>query len=342
LSRRSSISIGPSRSGLTTSTNKIFALDFLPEADFALQQVARKYWWDAIGVKLARRKLAARSLDPDRRIVIGYVSSDFCHHSAAFAFLPVLRHHDHAKFEVICYSCSPLQDAVTAAFQSYADRWVDALRLSDDELTNRIQADNVDILVDLSGHSAGNRLAVFARKPAPIQASGWGHATGTGLRTLDYVLADPVSIPESVRHLFAEKIYDLPCMMSTDPVPEIPRSPLPMIRNGYVSFGVFNRIDKISDGAIALWSKLLRLVSGSRIVIKHGALDDLPLRDGLIARFAAQGVPEGSIVCRGATPPTSICGHSRTSTCHSIRFRKTVASAPGSRCLWRASGYETR
>jgi predicted O-linked N-acetylglucosamine transferase (SPINDLY family) len=283
-------------------TKKIFALDFLPGADFTMQQAARKYWWEAIGSRIPRRRLSPRLLDPQRRIVVGYVSSDFRSHSAAFAFMPVLRHHDHLNFEVICYSCSPLQDAATATMRSLADTWVDAWKLSDDELADHIQADNVDILVDLSGHSAGNRLAVFARKPAPIQVSGWGHPTGTGLQTMDYVLADPVSIPEAVRHLFVERIYDVPCMITMEPTPGLCRPAVPMVRNGYVTFGVFNRIEKISDDALALWSKLLAAVAGSKIVVKHGALDDALLRDGLIARFVAHGIPQDRIVCMGSTP----------------------------------------
>jgi predicted O-linked N-acetylglucosamine transferase (SPINDLY family) len=282
-------------------STKIFCQDFLPSADFAAQQATRRYWWDAIGSKFPRRKLAPRSLDPARRIVVGYASGDFRTHSAAFCFLPVLRSHDKASFQVNCYSSRPMQDSLTTTFQSLADVWVDASRLSDDELANRIEADGVDILVDLSGHTAGNRLTVFARKPAPIQVTAWGHATGTGLQTMDYLFADPKFIPQDVRHLFAEHVHDLPCAMTIDPISDTQPSAPPMIRNGFVTFGVFNRIDKISDDALAAWSKLLRNVPGSRIVIKHLLLDDAFLRDGLIARFVAQGVPQDKVICMGST-----------------------------------------
>jgi predicted O-linked N-acetylglucosamine transferase (SPINDLY family) len=190
---------------------------------------------------------------------------------------------------------------MTAAFQSVADVWVDATGLSDDELADRIQADGVDILVDLSGHTAGNRLAVFARKPAPVQVTGWGSGTGTGLQTMDYFLADPVTIPEDVRHMFAERVYDLPALITTQPVSGVQPSPLPMLRNGFVTFGVFNRIDKISDQALAVWSKLLREVPGSKIVVKHLALDEAFLRDSLVARFVAQGIAQDSVICIGST-----------------------------------------
>ncbi|MDT4741028.1 tetratricopeptide repeat protein [Bradyrhizobium sp. WYCCWR 12699] len=280
---------------------KIYFLDFLPEADFTIQQAARKSWGEAIGARVPPRKLAPRQIDPDRRIVIGYVSSEFWYHSAAFGLLPVLRHHDHANFEIVCYSCSPTRDGVTAEFRAAADVWVDAWQMFDDELADRIQADKVDILIDVSGHSSGNRLQVFARKPAPIQVTGFGHATGTGLRTMDYVLADPVFIPQPARPLLVEKVLDLPCLITTDPILDVAPSELPMLRNGYVTFGVFNRVNKISDDAIRVWSKVMREVTGSKIIIKHTLLDDPLVRDGLLARFVAHGVAEEKIICRGSS-----------------------------------------
>ena len=282
-------------------SKKIFYLDFLPEADFAAQQATRKYWWDAIGSKFARRKLVASPLDPQKRIVIGYVSSDFRTHSAAFAFLPVLRCHDKANFQINCYSCSPARDSLTDVFQSRADVWVDALSLSDDELADRIQADGVDVLVDLSGYTTGNRIGVFARKPAPVQVTAWGSGTGTGLKTMDYFLADPVTVPQHVRHMFAERVYDLPSVITIEPICEVRPAALPMLRNGFVTFGVFNRIDKISDEVLAVWAKLLRSVTGSKIVVKHLALDEAFLRDGLVGRFMAQGIPQDRVICMGSS-----------------------------------------
>ncbi|WP_316167179.1 MULTISPECIES: tetratricopeptide repeat protein [unclassified Bradyrhizobium] len=289
-------------------TKKIFYLDFLPGADFAAHQAARRYWWDMVGSRLPRRQLAARSLDPDRRLVIGYVSGDFRTHSAAFAFFPVLRAHEKTQVQINCYSTSRSRDRLTDAFQDIADVWVDAATLSDDEFADRIQADDVDILVDLSGYTLGNRLTVFARKPAPIQATGWGNGTGTGMQTMDVLFADPVTIPPEVRPLFAERIYDLPSLNTTDPITDIPLSPAPLLQNGHVTFGVFNRIDKISDAAITLWSRLLREIEGAKMVVKHLALDDALVRNGLMARFAAQGMPEERVVCMGASDRRSHLG----------------------------------
>ncbi|MBN4669145.1 acetylglucosamine transferase, partial [Pandoraea nosoerga] len=116
--------------------------------------------------------------------------------------------------QVNCYSSSPRHDDLTATFQSIADVWVEAANLSDDELADRIQADGVDILVDLSGYTTGTRMPVFARKPAPIQVTAWGSGTGTGLATMDYFFADPVTVPANVRPLFAERVHDLPSVIT--------------------------------------------------------------------------------------------------------------------------------
>ena len=173
--------------------------------------------------------------------------------------------------------------------------------MSDDQLADRIEADSVDILVDVSGHSAGNRLTVFARKPAPIQVTAFGDAIGTGLPAMDYVFQNPVGIPIGVRHLLTERVYDLPCVITMAPVIDRRPSPAPMIRNGFVTFGVFNRIEKISDRALELWSSLLMGLPGSRILIKNGALDDAFLRDGLVARLVANGISSDRVTCLGST-----------------------------------------
>jgi predicted O-linked N-acetylglucosamine transferase (SPINDLY family) len=293
-------SLAQTPDSLEAITKKIFTLDFV-DVDFATHQAARRSWWEVMSSRVHRRELRPRSRDPDRRIVVGYVSSDFRDHSALLTFKPLLRHYDRARFEIVCYFCSPVRDRVTDECRSLVDRWVDAWQLSDTELAERIEADGVDILVDLSGHTDGNRLGVFAAKPAPIQATGWGHVTGTGLATMDYIFADRVLIPERARHLFAEKVYDLPCLITLVPPQKLPASPLPMIRNGHVTFGVFNRIDKISDAAVVLWSRVLQAVPGSVILVKHGTLSDQLVRDSLIGRFAAHGIAVDRVRCLGAT-----------------------------------------
>ena len=280
---------------------KIFAMEFLADADFAAHQAVRREWWDRIGCKVPRRQLRQCDLDPEKRITVGYVSSDFRRHSAALTFIPILRHHDHGQFKIIAYSCSPLHDDMTDRCRALVDVWVDAAGLSDDELADQIEADRVDILVDLSGHSGGNRLAVFARKPAPVQVSACGSVTGTGLPTMDYLMADRVFVPEAVRHLFAEQVYDLPCGITYDTPSLVQATELPMLRNGFVTFGVFNRTEKISDAALSVWSAICRQIPDAKIVVKNASLDDSLLRDTLLGRFGAHGIAADRVTCLGST-----------------------------------------
>jgi predicted O-linked N-acetylglucosamine transferase (SPINDLY family) len=288
----------------TAINNRIFWLDFSTKADVACHQAARADWWRAIGSKEPRLSAPRRAEDrnPDRKIVLGYVSAEFKRRSAAFTYRPVLENHDKTQFELVCYSNSPTSDDVTEAFRRVADRWHDSSQWSDDQLTDCIQRDGIDILIDLSGHCDGNRLRVFARKPAPIQVTAWGHATGTGLPTIDYLFSDPVAIPSDVRHHYAEQIYDLPCLIALEPPNNVSRSELPPVsKNGFLTYGVFNRLSKCSDGAIALWSRLLSADPACRLIIKDHTLDEGETRRQLVDRLQANSVDPGRILLLGTT-----------------------------------------
>ncbi|MGX7742673.1 O-linked N-acetylglucosamine transferase, SPINDLY family protein [Rhodopseudomonas parapalustris] len=285
-------------------SSKIFAMDFSAKSDFGAQQEMRKTWWRQIGASIYRACVTppANDRDPDRRLVIGYVSADFRAHSAAFSFRPVITNHDKQKFQVICYSNVIIPDEVTTSFMTVADKWRDATHWTDDRLADTIQQDKVDILVDLSGHSGGNRLRVFARKPAPVQVTAWGHATGTGLPTIDYLFSDPVAVPKEVRHLFAETVYDLPALITIEP-PEASwrASELPCDHNGFVTYGSLNRVSKISDGAIQLWAKILASSAGSRLIIKDHQIDDDSVQQNLLSKFAEHGIGANRITLLGST-----------------------------------------
>jgi predicted O-linked N-acetylglucosamine transferase (SPINDLY family) len=283
---------------------KIFVLDFSADADFEQHRDVRRLWWEHIGSPIPISNEPFRNiLDPRRRLIVGYVSSDFRDHSAANAFRPVLQYMDKSRFETVCYSCSPASDSVTAEFRRIADRWHDASQWSDDRLEQQIREDVIDILVDLSGHTDGTRLRVIARKPAPVVVHGWGHATPPGLPQIDYVFSDPVTIPPEVRHLYQEKIYDLPCMLTLDRLPaDVPHATLPALANGFITFGVFNRISKISDLAIEAWAQVLARVAGSKLLIKDTSLNDPLIRENLTARLLRCGIAADRIELRGGTP----------------------------------------
>lgn len=285
-------------------STRIFYLDFSGKADSAQQQDARAEWWRQIGARAFEQFQAPHNndRDPDRKLTLGYVSGDFNQRSAAFSFRPVLESHDKSRFEIICYSASPINDEVTESFRRRADRWRDASQWSDEQLTDCIRADKVDILVDLSGHTEGNRLRAFARKPAPVQVTAWGFATGSGLPTIDYMFSDPVALPASERPLYAEQIWDLPSLLIMEPPPAELRSPTPpVLANGYITYGVFNRVSKFSDAAVAVWARILQADAAARLMIKDHTIDDESTRRMLLARFGSHGIASGRISLFGAT-----------------------------------------
>jgi predicted O-linked N-acetylglucosamine transferase (SPINDLY family) len=285
-------------------SHRIFVLDFLSEAGFEEQQQARKYWWQKIGSVVASQSRLhhSNSRDPDRRIKLGYVSGDFRRHSVGLSTKPVLQNHDRTQFEITCYSTSSVEDELTMDFRQTADRWRDVARSSDDAFCAQVQADQIDILIDLSGHTAGNRLTVFARKPTPVQVAAWGHATGSGLPTIDYLFSDPIVCPPAVRHLFAEKIFDLPCVMPpVDFSDRLPASTPPVLSKGKVTFGVFNRASKNSDGAVSLWARILHAVPRSQILMKHFAFDEASMRRRFSEIFAAHGIDAEQVAFLGTT-----------------------------------------
>ncbi len=287
----------------TALQNRIFTLDFC-SGDDALPQAARSEWWSRIGAKISAQypPQHENELDPARRIVLGYVSGDFRQHSAARGFGPVLTNHDKSRFEVICYSTSATQDDVTDSFRRISDRWRDVVHWSDDQLAECIRTDKVDILIDLSGHTRGNRLRVFARKPAPIQVTAWGHASGNGCPTIDYLFADPVMLPPQTRDLYAEQIYDLPCTIIIEPPPLDRRvSEPPVTSNGYVTYGVFTRASRMTHSALATWGRILRSDATSRLIIKDRLLNDVGVQTRLIENLAAHGIVSDRISLLGST-----------------------------------------
>jgi predicted O-linked N-acetylglucosamine transferase (SPINDLY family) len=287
-----------------TLSCRIFALDFSPTSDFASHQAARSLWWERIGMPIAETCFSSNGhqLSPNKKIILGYVSGDFRHHSAAYTFRPVLQNHDRSNFEVICYYSSSVEDSVTRSFKALADRWRDTQSWSDDQLAQCIRTDRVDILIDLSGHTVDNRLRVFARKPAPVQVTAWGHATGTGLNTIDYLFSDPVLVPAEMRHLFAEQIHDLPCAITIEPIPATFRcAEPPVTSNGYLTYGIFNRISKISSAAIAVWAQILKADVRARLMIKDFGIDVASVRSGLRERFASHGIAPDRLQLIGST-----------------------------------------
>jgi protein O-GlcNAc transferase len=263
----------------------VFTLHYHPNYD-AARILEEHRQWDRQHAQPLRGfiKTHPNNPDPNRRLKIGYVSADFRQHATAFCTVPLFSHHDHIAFEIFCYASIKKPDPVTEQLKRCSDAWVDSEKLSDEELAERIRTDGIDILVDLSMHTAGNRLLVFARKPAPVQVSWIAAPCTTGLEAIDYRLTDPyLDPPGETDAFYSEKSIRLPdSFWCYDPLaePPPPVNPLPAIKNGFITFGCLNNVCKLNAGVLSLWSQVLKAVPTSRLLLRcpKGSTRDWALR----------------------------------------------------------------
>jgi predicted O-linked N-acetylglucosamine transferase (SPINDLY family) len=239
----------------------------------------------------------ANDPDPDRRLQVGFVSGDFCNHSVTNFIEPVLaRLQNSPNFELHAYYNNDQTDAVTQRLRGYMQHWRQVRSLSAQQLADQIMADKIDLLIDLSGHTALNRLPAFAYKPAPVQISWIGYPGTTGLHAMDYYLADRHFLPPGqFDRFFTEKLVYLPAnapFQAHDMAP--PLNALPALETGFVCFGSFNRLSKINATTIDLWSRLLRAVPTANLLIA-GVPPHYPLAP-LIDQFAAMEIARERLV----------------------------------------------
>jgi protein O-GlcNAc transferase len=275
-------------------SNLLFALHYTAAPPPEIIARAHGYWDE----KHARPLLPAQprydnARDPDRRLRVGYVSPDFCAHSCAYFSEPLLRAHDRTEIEVYCYPTSRREDVVTRRFYGLADAWRPLAGVGDDAAAAMVRQDEIDILVDLAGHTCDSRLLVFARRPAPVQVSWLGYPDTTGMTAIDYRFTDAVADPPGDadrRHV--EKLIRLDGgFLSYQPVVDAPlQETPPMLKCGYPTFGSFNNTAKVTPDVVRVWARILKEVPGSRMIVKSRALGDAAVRSRYAALFAAQGV----------------------------------------------------
>jgi protein O-GlcNAc transferase len=229
----------------------------------------------------------------EKRLKVGYVSPDFRGHSVAFFLEPLLKHHNRKEIELFCYAEVNWPDAVTERFKALADRWRVTVGMSDTALAERIRHDAIDILVDLAGHMAKNRLPVFSRKPSPVQVTWLGYPNTTGLETVDYRLVDAVTDPEGEADAWAsETPVRLPggflCYGAPGGVPA--PGPPPCLTTGSITFGSFNNPTKLSGATLDAWATLLARLPVARLVLKGRPFADATVQGSLLQALTARGV----------------------------------------------------
>ncbi|MGZ3237659.1 MAG: O-linked N-acetylglucosamine transferase, SPINDLY family protein, partial [Burkholderiaceae bacterium] len=204
----------------------------------------------------------------------------------------VLAHYDRSRFEVTCYAFNAQTDDVTDRLRTYVDHWRSLANVDDIEAAELVRQDGIDILIDLSGHTAGNRLDIFIRKPAPIQISWLGYANTTGMARMDYVISDPVSSPDDDRQRFSEKLLLLPqvrlCYRAPDYLPDV--APLPSMVKGSITFGCFNNINKLNLRVLSLWAQILNRLPNAVLRLKSKYFIDPATRERFEQFFVTHNV----------------------------------------------------
>jgi protein O-GlcNAc transferase len=276
-------------------SNLVFSLHYHPAYD--AQALAHELkQWDELHARPLHQlaKPHENNRDPNRRLRIGYVSPDFRHHVVGENLIPLFRKHNHDQFEIFCYASVIRPDEVTDELRAHADHWQNLFGISDAQAAELIRADQIDILVDLTLHTANNRLLIFARKPAPVQIAYLGYCGSTGMSAMDYRLSDPyLDPPDTDLSCYAETTIRLPksywCYQS---LATPPLAPLSALNSGFVTFGCLNNFAKVSTQTLNLWIKILQETPNSRAII-HASPS--PHLEKIIQHFESRGISKNRL-----------------------------------------------
>jgi predicted O-linked N-acetylglucosamine transferase (SPINDLY family) len=253
-------------------------------------------------IALEHRRWAERHADPlppvarpprtphARKRRVGYLSPRFAIGPLATLFLPVLERHDRSRVEVVLYSAHANEGPVTARMRAAAHRWRDMPR-DDDDAASMVASDDLDLLVDLTGHAPGHRLGVLARRPAPVQATWLDYGDTTGMRAVDYLVGDAIQMPPGEASRFRERLVLLPCRFAYRPLDTVAHTPPPSVARGHVTFGSYNRHAKSSGPAVDAWRAILEAVPDSRLVLRAPAYRDGDTVAWIRDRWASRGLP---------------------------------------------------
>ena len=243
---------------------------------------------------------------PEKKLKIGYVSPDFRKHSAQNFLLPTLANHNHQKFEIYAFAELTKEDHVTKQYQSYVDHWVPTQNLTDQQMVQKIRDMEIDILVDLAGHTQNNRLLIFSQKPAPVSITWLGYGYTTGLKAIDYFLTDKAMAPLGSEHLFSEQPwrlsnYSFCCYQAKTAMGDV--GPLPALENGHITFGTLTRAIRINDSVIKVWADILKKVKNSKLIINSRIFKNSFTKKEFENRFFKFGIFSDQLLFLYKSPP---------------------------------------
>jgi predicted O-linked N-acetylglucosamine transferase (SPINDLY family) len=283
-------------------SNALFCEQYFPDATPASLTASHAEWQRRHAAPLQRHWLPHDNLrDPQRRLRLGFVSGDLCRHPVSNFLVRAFEALDLRQCELHCYSTTLKSDLVSDRLRAVAAGWHDVRGLMDDALARQIRDDRIDILFDLAGHTATNRLLCFARKPAPIQITWIGYEGTTGLAAMDYLLADGFQVPPGEETNYREQVLRLPAgyVCYDPPFDAPPVGPLPAASAGCITFGSFNNPSKITPEVVPLWAEILRRLPEARLLLKYNGLADAPTVERFERLFAEQGIPAERLEFQG-------------------------------------------
>jgi len=242
-------------------------------------------------------------INKPQKLKIGFVSGDFRQHPVGYFLFDMLKHLKNKNLELIAYSNSSEKDDLSTKLKSCFANWYEISNQGDKEAINQIRKDGIHILIDLSGHSAKNRLPIFINKPAPIQVTWMGYLASTGVPEIDYIIGDPYVTPIENKNYYTEKILSMPNIWNCFSVPEfeVKINELPAIKNQYITFGCFNNLRKINDKVIILWSQILGKIPKSKIFLKNKSLDSEFIKKLIIDKFKKNKINPDSVILEGGS-----------------------------------------
>ena len=286
---------------LHAHSNLLFTMNYLD----SLTPRARREEAERFGASVARKARVKfsewRIPKSGERLRIGFVSGDFRNHPVGYFLEGLVAKLDQTRFDLFAYNAILMEDELTHRLKSHIPVWRSLCGLNDAEAARVIHADGLHVLIDLSGHTAGNRLGIFAHKPAPVQASWLGYFATTGVAEIDFFVGDSHVAPQEEEHHFCERVIRLPesYLCFTPPQNGVEVGALPAHRNGYVTFGCFNNLAKMNHGVVVLWAKVLRAVDGSRLLLKSAQLGDPVIIQNTRDIFGAAGVTPDRLLFEG-------------------------------------------
>lgn len=272
-------------------SNLLLALNYLPGISQQEIYAASKNWNYRHALPLLPKTPVFRNnREVDRKLKVGYISPDFRTHSVAYFFEPLLKQHDKARIETYCYSNVKIPDAVTQRLQKNSDHWCSIVGKTDREAAAQIRQDEIDILVDLAGHTANNRLLVLAHKPAPVQVNWLGYPNTTGLDSIDYRFTDEIADPVGLsNNEHSEQLIRLEGgFLSFQGIEAVPVRPSQSrSESGCITFGSFNNLTKVVPEVVSLWIEVLRAVPDAHLLLKSKSLADREVRERYLTMFRA-------------------------------------------------------